>query len=83
MCNHLQSVVAKADSGASRNYWRKQDTKCLTNVQPFTGQPVTLPNKETIVPTQQGKIPLSSKISVSATKATVLPDLKSASLISN
>ena len=78
----MSQIVAKADSGASRNYWRLQDTKCLKNITNKTGTPVTLPNKTTIIPTQEGTIPLSNKLSLSAQKATVLPALKSASLIS-
>ena len=76
------NIVAKGDSAASQNYWREQDIKCLDNVIPFMGPSVTLPNNKQILPTNQGLIPLSTQLSKSSRTATVLPQLKSSSLIS-
>jgi len=74
--------MARADSGTSKNYWRPQDISCLTNVRPFIGSPVTLPDCSQLKPSQQGTLPLSANLSLSAKTATVLPHLTSASLIS-
>ena len=43
---------------------------------------VMLPNATNIIPSLQGHLPLSNKLPMKAKKATVLPDLKSSSLIS-
>ena len=76
------TVVAKADSGASQNYWRPEDCQCLTHIQSYSGPSVTLPDADQLAPSEQGLISLSNKLSVTARRATVLPALKSASLIS-
>jgi hypothetical protein len=86
-CFHTSSVVspciiAKGDSAASSHYWRKQDAQCLEGVQNFEGPSVLLPNRKTIQATQKGQLPLSTKLSPQAQTAMILPQLKSASLIS-
>ena len=35
-------IIAKADSGASKNYWRDIDKKVLTNLTPCDGPSVML-----------------------------------------
>ena len=75
-------VIAKGDSGASSNYWREQDKQILHNIKPNPNISVTLPNNNPIKSTSSGIIPLSHKLSSKAKTATVLPNLKSSSLIS-
>ena len=48
----------------------------------YSGPPVILPDAETLSPSQQGTIHLSNTLSSSSQKTTVLPHLRSASLIS-
>ena len=73
--------VAKANSGASKHYFRKQDAKFLSKVIKSIGPPVTLPDNNTITPQHVGhqNIPL---LSPKATKTYVFDELKSSSLIS-
>ena len=75
-------IIAKGDSVASSYYWRQQDAQCLDNVQNFAGPSVLLPNQETIQANQRGQLPLSPALSPQAQTAMILPQLKSASLIS-
>ena len=86
-CFHTSSVVspcviAKGDSAASSHYWRQEDAQCLEKIQNFAGPSVLLPNRETITANQKGQLPLSSALSTRAQTAMILPQLKSASLIS-
>lgn len=76
------NTIAKGNSAASKSYWREEDIKCLTNIQPYTGHLVTLPNADMIAPSHKGVFQLSTKLSETAREATVLPALKSSSLIS-
>ena len=75
-------VIAKADSGASNNYWRPQDTHCLKNIKKYLGPSVILPDTETLSPSQQGTVLISKFLSQEAQKVTVLLHLCSSSLIS-
>ena len=75
-------ILVKGDSAASKHYWREEDEKCLENVTPYSGPSVILPDADTIAPTKRGIIPLSNKLSTAAQTTTVLPKLKSSSLIS-
>lgn len=74
--------MAKGDSAASQNYWRPQDTKSLKNIRSYSGTPVIFPDADTLTPSQQGTLEISNKLSQLAQTATVLPELKSPSLIS-
>ena len=74
--------MAKGDSAASSHYWRKEDEKCLHDVKKFAGPSVMLPNKTTITANQRGQLSLSDELSSQAQTAMILPQLKSASLIS-
>ena len=71
----------KGDSAASGHYIRQQDAACLNSIHPYQGPSVTLPDADTINPTHQGDLPLKG-LSPPGRKGTILPDLKSASLIS-
>ena len=75
-------VIAKADSGASHNYWRENDAHCLTNVKPTRPCDIVLPDATVIRPTNCGQIPLSSSLSSIAKDTVIIPKLKSSSLIS-
>ena len=75
-------VIAKGDSAASDHYWRKKDKHCLTNIVPHITPPILLPNKDTVTGTEKGNVPMHPLISKSASTAKILPELKSASLIS-
>ena len=73
--------MAKVDSAASKNYWREEDIQFLTDIKPYRGPSVTLPDGDILKPLQKGMLPLSSQLSSKATEAIVLPELKSFSLI--
>lgn len=75
-------VIAKGDSATTQNYWRDEDKHCLTLLKQAPSCDVILPNASNIKPSLQGISPLSKKLSLKARKATVLPELKSSSLIS-
>ena len=75
-------ILAKADSGASQHFRRKGDQQCLTKIKPYFGPSVILPYADTLAPSKQGIINLSTSLSTNAQRATVLPKLKSTSLIS-
>ena len=75
-------IIAKIDSGASKNYFRQCDTEALVNVKSTNGPTVLMPDNNGIHITKQGNIPLPSMIKGPATMAYVLPGLKNASLLS-
>ena len=75
-------IVAKADSGATNHYWRDIDKKVLNNIKPFDGPNVTLPNNSSLKSNEEGEIPLSPLLSSKAQKTSIIPGLKSSSLIS-
>jgi hypothetical protein len=74
-------VIAKGDSAATNHYWRLRDKDVLTDVQENTSTTVILPDSTTISSTHNGQLPIPS-LSKMARNATILPHLKSASLIS-
>jgi len=83
ICGKIEEVVyAKADSGASDHYIRKQDSDILSNLRPITSKPITIPNGSTIRATQSGMLPFAAELSEYARRAKILPELKSASLVS-
>ena len=89
LCNHVKepqcspvpTCIAKCDSAASKHYWRNADIAVTTNVLPFQGTPVTLPDSNAINPKYKCTIPLGPAFSKKATTATNLPQLKTASLV--
>ena len=85
-CNNAliptRPVFAKADSGASKHFFRQNDIHVLRNVTNDTqGPTVMLPDMSTIKATKKGTIPLMG-LSSKATTTHILPNLKSASLLS-
>lgn len=54
----------------------------LKDIRLYTGTPVILPVADILLPSKQGILEISKKFSQKAQTATVLPHLKSASLIS-
>jgi hypothetical protein len=79
-----QSLIAKADSGASSHFFKPEHQHILRNLHqaknPIT---VCLPNNTTIQSTNTGLLPdPTNLLSTSATKTNVFPDLQSSSLIS-
>ena len=75
-------IIAKGDSGASRHYIWPEDSTILTNLQPYKGLSVRIPDNSAIEPSHSRTLPLSSTLSTQAKQATVLPKLKNTSLIS-
>ena len=74
--------IAKGDSAASSHYWKEDDAKQLTNITKNASTNVQLPNGKYITSSKQGELPLSDDLSPTARTATILPELKSSSLIS-
>lgn len=75
-------VIAKADSSALHNYWREEDSHCLTKVKPTRLCDIILPNETIAQPTNCGQTPPSSTLSTVAKDAVIVIKLKSSSLIS-
>ena len=79
--NHPGKKLAVTfDSAASDNYVRPADRKLLTNVEPYSGPPVLLPDADELAPIEQGQLPLSNNFSTQAKNAKILKNLRSASL---
>ena len=79
--NHPNIVIAKGDSAASDHYFRLCDTNCLTNIQDMTSTPILLPDKSSISASHMGLLP-NPNLSKNGRKVKILPQLRSASLIS-
>ena len=80
--HHPQNIIiAKGDSAASKQYWKENDSRVLSNIRPYSGPSVTLPDVDEISPSNKGFFPLSNKLSQEAQTATMLPQLRSSSLI--
>ena len=75
-------VIAKGDSGATIHYWREENMTCLKDIIRAVGPNVTLPNNSVLQSDQQDQLPISSNLSKTAQQSTVLPHLKSSSLVS-
>ena len=75
-------AIMKGDSGATSHYVRDQDKACLTNLTPYSGPSVLLPDADSIPPSQQGTLTLHHDLSRQAQVGTVLPQLRSSSLLS-
>ena len=72
----------KGDSAATSHYIRPIDKDCLSNIHPYTGPLVVLPDADSIPPSHQGTLTLHPNLSKDASTGTILPQLKSASLLS-
>ena len=75
-------VIAKGDSTASHNYWREQDKHYLTYITSAKPCEIILSNATAVKSSQCGRLPLSAALSNKAKDATIIPKLKSSSLIS-
>ena len=96
-CNHISSknsvapnnafstsnsVVLKADSGASGNFLKSKDKHILRHRQKITNGPIaTLPDQSTISPEEHGHLPIDH-VSDKATSSLVYPKLSNSSLLS-
>jgi len=74
-------ITVKADSGASKHYFRKSDIACLTKITPIPGPSVYLPDMTAIKITHKGTLPINN-LSQHAKTVNILPELKSSSLLS-
>ena len=75
------TIIAKGDSAASNHYLKPKDAHILLDKHKATGPPVSLPNSDLISSNEAGWLPIP-KLSKEATHASVLPQLKTSSLIS-
>ena len=71
-----KTVLAKADSGASKNYFPASYADVLLNVKNTNGPTVHLADDSTIHATQTGLLPLSPALSNKAKSTCVFEDLK-------
>ena len=74
-------VKAKADSGASKHFWRWCDKFVLNDILKILGPPVALPDGNTIRATEAGTLPLRN-LSAKAREVQIFKGLASASLLS-
>ena len=72
----------KGDSGATSHYVRPDDRKWIKDVKHFRGPSILLPDADTISPSHQGVLTLHRNLSGKACVGTILPNLKSSSLMS-
>ena len=78
-----QTVVLKADSGATNHYFKVDNINVLTKVQKISHKKnVTLPNSTSISVTHEGLLPISNELSDAAKTVQVLPNLTNCSLLS-
>ena len=76
-------VYCKLDSGASKSYIREQDKAVLTNIKSDTSnRQIILPNNEKISINHTGLLNTSKKLGVIGREASIVPGLRSASLLS-
>ena len=75
-------IIAKGDSGASNHYFRPEDRRVLTKVLPATGPDVHQPDSTVLTTEATGTIPIDKSLSWKVQQAMILPQLKSALLIS-
>eukprot|EP00957_Ditylum_brightwellii_P202150 15328823-Ditylum_brightwellii.AAC.2 len=79
--SYNNTIVAKANSGATRHYWHEQDIAALRNIQHLTHGPhVKLPNNEQLRARINGTLDLHSDLSSKVSLAHVLPKLTNSSL---
>ena len=71
-----KNVVAKIDSGASKNYFRECNIAALKSVKAIKGPMVIMPDNNGIQIKHQGQLPLSPKLVGPVTLAYVLSGLK-------
>ena len=66
----------------TQNYWREEDKHYLTDLEHAVPCNIILPNAISVLPSEQGQLPLSNKLTERAKRAIVLPELRSSLLIS-
>ena len=74
-------IKCKADSGATRHYFRPEDTSALINVAKADGPTVMLPDQTALQANACGRLPIS-ELSTDGNKVHIIPGIKTASLIS-
>ena len=79
---HLGLVLINSEYANITATRKDEDTNILFDIQTYAGPLVTLPNVKNIYATQQGNLPLSNKLSKKAKIVTILPELRSSSLLS-
>ena len=57
------NIIAKGNSAASKHYWKESDRSALSNIRPYSGPSVTLPDADKIAPSNKGLLSLSSRLS--------------------
>ena len=76
-------VIVKADTGASRHYFKPSDAHVLRQIKRVANGPsVLLPNGDTLQATQKALIPINDTLSVQAQQTYIFPGLENASLLS-
>ena len=80
-CTYPPIVLAKGDSAASGHFIRPNDTHVLDNVEEECDTAVTLPDNDVIGSSHSGQLPNIKELPRPATKASVLPQLASSSLV--
>ena len=74
--------MAKADTGATKHYIKCEDESILTDIQPVVNGPeVKQPDCTTLKITKRGFLPFHPSLTNTATQASVLPKLRSSSLV--
>ena len=73
--------MAKGDSGATSHFIKEEDAKCLHNIKQTRGPVITLPDASTLQATKSGILPTSSLLTDKGKRATIVPGLKTSSLI--
>ena len=77
------AIVVKADSGASRHYFKPQDKCVLLNCKPTShSSSIHLPDNSIITSTETGVLPSLPSVTQPAKTVQVLPGLTNASLLS-
>ena len=80
--NIKKTIIAKGDSAATAHYIRSQDADVLENKTNIKGPTIKQPDNTDLASEGSGTIPLSKHLSAEAQTAMIIPNLKSASLIS-
>ena len=80
--NIKKTIIAKGDSAATAHYFRLQDADVLENKTNIKGPTIKQPDNTDLTSEGSGTIPLSKHLSAEAQTAMIIPNLKSASLIS-
>ena len=80
---NLEQVICKADTGASRSYFKQSEKTILHNRKKLLyGPQVNLPDGKTLQALESGTMPLHNLLSLAAKEAKVLTGLSNSSLIS-